>query len=78
MVVRSHVDTALAGLTTQVTRLEDQNAALRDVNAQMLAALKCALPVLRDGLLPDTVDYDAISTAVSKVQDALANAEEDH
>jgi hypothetical protein len=76
--VDRNVDTALAGLTTQVTRLEDQNAALRDVNAQMLAALKCALPVLRDGLLPDTVDYDAISTAVSKVQDALANAEEDH
>jgi hypothetical protein len=76
--VVGNVDTALAGLTTQVTRLEDQNAALRDVNAQMLAALKCALPVLRDGLLPDTVDYDAISTAVSKVQDALANAEEDH
>lgn len=78
MVVRSDVDTALAGLTTQVMRLEDQNAALRDVNAQMLAALECALPVLRDGLLPDTVNYDAISTAVSKVQNALANAEEDH
>ena len=46
------------------------------INAQMLAALKFALPVLRDGL-PGSVNFDWMKEAVAKAQDAIAEAERD-
>jgi hypothetical protein len=50
---------------------------LRKINAQMIAALNSALPVLRDGLLPVSVNFDAINAAVAKVENAVAEAERD-
>ena len=49
---------------------------MREINAEMLAALKYALPVLQDGL-PESVNFDRIKEAVAKVQDAIAEAERD-
>ena len=42
----------------------------------MLAALKFALPVLRDGL-PGSVNFDWMKEGVAKAQDAIAEAERD-
>ncbi len=77
MSARSEVDTDIALMTSAVARLEGENAELRRINLEMLAALKCALPVLRDGLLPGVVDFDAIKDATTKVQSAIAQAESD-
>jgi hypothetical protein len=49
---------------------------LRKINAQMLAALQYALPLLRDDL-PASVDFDRVKEAVAKVQDAMAEGERD-
>ena len=57
-------------------QLVGENARLRRVNAQMLAALTAVLPILRDSL-PATIDLDGAKEAVVKVQDALAEAEQD-
>jgi len=73
---RSDLDTDLAQLSTDATQLADENIRLRGINAEMLAALKYALPVLQDGL-PESVDFDRMKEAVAKVQDAIAEAERD-
>jgi hypothetical protein len=75
MSLRTELDTDLAQLRTDVKRLGDENAKLRKINAQMIAALNSALPVLRDGLLPVSVNFDAINAAVAKVENAVAEAE---
>jgi hypothetical protein len=63
-------------LTADATQMADENARLRKINAQMLAALQYALPVLQEGL-PDTVDFDWTKEAIVKVQNAIAEAERD-
>ncbi|MGP0088642.1 MAG: hypothetical protein ACLPKB_01575 [Xanthobacteraceae bacterium] len=68
--------TDLAHLKTDTTRLVGDNDRLRRINAQMLAALSYALPVLRDGL-PECVNFDWTREAVVKVQEAIAEAERD-
>jgi hypothetical protein len=70
------LDTDLAQLETATTRLVGENDRLRRINAQMLAALTYALPVLRDGL-PESVNFDWTREAVVKVQEAIAEAERD-
>jgi len=54
--------------------MADENARLRKINAQMLAALRCALPILEEGL-PETVNFDWTKEAIAKVQNAIAEAE---
>jgi len=73
---RADLDADLARLTSDMTLLANENAGLRRVNAEMLAALKYALPVLQDGL-PESVDFDWTRQAVTKVQNAIAQAERD-
>jgi hypothetical protein len=73
---RSDLDADFTQLTTSVAQLKDENARLHKINAQMLAALELALPVLQDGL-PASVDFDAMKEAVAKVQNAIAEAERD-
>jgi len=63
-------------LTADATQMADENARLRKINAQMLAALQYALPILQQGL-PETVDFDWTKEAIVKVQDAIAEAERD-
>jgi hypothetical protein len=63
-------------LTTDATQMAEENARLRKINAQMLAALQYVLPLLQEGL-PATVDFDWTKEAVAKIQAALAEAERD-
>jgi hypothetical protein len=63
-------------LATDARQIADENARLRRINTQMLAALECALPILEDAL-PETVDYDGAKDAVVKVQNAIAEAARD-
>jgi len=63
-------------LTVDATQIADENARLRKVNAQMLAALQYALPILQDAL-PETVDVDWTKEAIVKIQTAIAEAERD-
>ena len=63
-------------LTADATQMADENARLRKINAQMLAALQYALPILQQGL-PETVDFDWTKEAIVKVQNAIAEAERD-
>ena len=73
---RSDFDSDLEKLTTDATQMANENARLRGTNAQMLAALQYALPVLRDGL-PAAINSDWIRETVVKVQEAIAEAERD-
>jgi hypothetical protein len=61
-------------LTADATQMADENARLRKINAQMLAALQYVLPILEEGL-PETVDFDWTKEAIAKVQNAIAEAE---
>ena len=63
-------------LMSDATHLADENARLRGLNTQMLAALQYVLPILQEGL-PATVDFDWTKEAVEKVQNAIADAERD-
>lgn len=74
---RTDNDASIAGLTSSVQQLKQQNSELREINRKMLAALNHALPILRDGLLPASVNYDAINAAVASVEDAIAEGERD-
>lgn len=76
MTSRPDLEDDFARLKTDATQLADENARLRRINAQMLSALKYALPVLRDGL-PESVNFDWMKEAVAKVQDAIAEADRD-
>jgi len=77
MVDRTDVDTDFERLMTDLKRLEYENTTLRQINAKMLDALNCALPILRDGLLPVAVNFDSIKDVVVKVQNAVAEGERD-
>jgi hypothetical protein len=71
-----HPDTDSTQLKTELAHLTGENARLRKINAQMLAALEDSLKVLEGGL-PASVDFDAVKEAVAKVQDAIAEAVRD-
>lgn len=73
---RADLDSDFEKLTTDTKQMAEDNARLRKVNAQMLAALEYALPILREGL-PTTVNFDWTKEAIAKVQDAIAAAEQD-
>jgi hypothetical protein len=73
---RSDLHSDLEKLTADATQMADENARLRKIKAQMLAALQYALPLLQEGL-PDTVDFDWTKEAIAKVQNAIAEAERD-
>jgi hypothetical protein len=73
---RSDIHRDFEKLTADAAHLEDENARLREINAQMLAALQYALPILQEGL-PETVNFDWTREAVVKVQSAIAAAESD-
>jgi len=60
-------------LKADATQMADENARLRKINAQMLAALQYALPILQEGL-PETVNFDWTKEAIAKVQNAIAEA----
>jgi len=60
-------------LKADATQMADENARLRKINAQMLAALEYALPILQEGL-PETVNFDWTKEAIAKVQNAIAEA----
>src|SRR6516162_7943981 len=77
MADRTDVDTDSERLMTDLKRLEYENTTLRQINAKMLDALNCALPILRDGLLPVAVNFDSIKDVVVKVQNAVAEGERD-
>ncbi len=73
---RADLDNDLEKLTADATQMADENARLRKINAQMLAALQYVLPLLRDGL-PATVNFDWTMDAIAKIQNAMAEAERD-
>lgn len=73
---RSDLHSDFEKLTVDAAQLADENARLRKVNAEMLAALQYALPILQDAL-PETVDFDWTKEAIVKVQNAIAEAERD-
>src|SRR5258708_22803447 len=56
--------------------MADENARLRKINAEMLAALQYTSPILQDGL-PETVNFDWTKEAIAKVENAIAEAERD-
>jgi hypothetical protein len=63
-------------LETDARQLAEENARLRKINSQMISALEYVLPLLQQGL-PATVDFDWTKEAIAKIQDALAEAEQD-
>ena len=63
-------------LAADATQMADENARLRKINAQMLAALQYTLPILQQGL-PGTVNFDWTREAIDKVQSAIGEAERD-
>jgi hypothetical protein len=73
---RSDLRSDFEKLTVDATQMADENARLRKVNAQMLAALQYALPILQNAL-PETVDFDWTKAAIVKAQNAIAEAERD-
>jgi phage-related minor tail protein len=71
---RSDLHADFEKLTADAKQMADENANLRKINAEMLAALKYTLPILQDGL-PETVNFDWTKEAIAKVQHAMAEAE---
>ncbi len=71
---RSDLHRDFENLTADAAQMADENVRLRKINAQMLAALQYALPILQQGL-PETVNYDWTKEAIDKVQNAIAEAE---
>jgi hypothetical protein len=69
-------DTDLAEIKAGMSQVADENTRLRKINRRMLQALQCSLPILQAGL-PVSGNFDAISEAVVKVQNAIAEAERD-
>jgi hypothetical protein len=73
---RADLDNDLERLIADSRALADENDRLRSINAEMVAALESALPVLQEGL-PAVVNVDLAKEAVAKVQAALGKAESD-
>jgi hypothetical protein len=73
---RSDLHRDFENLTADAAQMADENAKLRKINAQMLAALQYALPILQQGL-PETVNFDWTKEAIDKVQNAIAAADSD-
>jgi hypothetical protein len=73
---RSDIRSDFEKLRVDAAQMEDENARLRKINAQMLAALQFALPILQQGL-PENVNFDWTREAIAKVQNAIADAEND-
>jgi hypothetical protein len=73
---RADLDTDLERLIADLRALADENDRLRSINAEMLAALESALPILEEGL-PAVVNVDLAKDVVAKVQAALGKAESD-
>jgi hypothetical protein len=72
----SDLDADLDRMVIYTTQLANENGRLRRINAQMPAALKYVLPILRDAV-PTSVNFDWAEHGVAKVQDAIAEAERD-
>jgi hypothetical protein len=70
------LDADLARLVADSTELAAENDRLRRINAEMLAALESALPILQDAA-PPSVDLDWAKEVIAKVQAAIAKAETD-
>jgi hypothetical protein len=70
------LDGDLARLVADSTKLADENDRLRGINAEMLAALESALPILQDAS-PPAVDLYLTKEVIAKVQAAIAKAESD-
>jgi hypothetical protein len=70
------LDADLARLVADSTELAAENDRLRRINAEMLAALESALPILQDAA-PPSVDLDAAKEVIVRVQAAIAKAESD-
>jgi hypothetical protein len=60
---RSDIHRNFEKLTTDAGQMGDENARLRKINTQMLAALQYALPILQQGL-PETVNFDWTRDAI--------------
>ena len=73
---RADLDNDLERLIADTTALADENDRLRMINAEMVAALESALPILQEGL-PAVVNVDLAKEAMAKVQAALGKAESD-
>jgi uncharacterized protein YaaN involved in tellurite resistance len=73
---RADLDGDLERLIADSTALADENDRLRRINAEMLAALESALPILQDAS-PPSVDLDSAKEVIAKVQAAIAEAESD-
>jgi hypothetical protein len=73
---RSDLYSDLDKLTDDATQMADENDRLRQINAQMLDALRYSLPILQEGL-PEAIDHKWIKEAIIKVQNAIAEAERD-
>ena len=76
MSFRADIDDDLARLTADSTKLAEENNRLRMINAEMLAALESALPILQEAL-PAGIDFDTARDVVSKVQAAIGRAASD-
>ena len=73
---RADLDNDLERLIADTRALADENDRLRMINAEMVAALESALPILQEGL-PAVVNVDLAKEAMAKVQAALGKAESD-
>jgi hypothetical protein len=76
MMSRSDLQNDLEKLTNDVTQMADENDRLRESKAQMLAALRQALPILQD-CLPGTADPDRTKEVIANAQNAIADGESD-
>lgn len=73
---RADLDNDLARLASDSTALAKENERLRMINAEMLAALESALPILQEAQ-PAVIDFDSAKDVVVKVQAAIAKAASD-
>jgi hypothetical protein len=73
---RADLDGDLARLVADSTELADENDRLRIINAEMLAVLESALPLLQEAL-PAVIDLDSAKDVVLKVQAAIGKAARD-
>jgi hypothetical protein len=73
---RADLDNDLERLTVDSIELAQENDRLRAINAEMLAALESALPILQEAL-PVVIDVDSAKDVVVKVQAAIGKAASD-